>query len=193
MSTAAHTRRLVRRETHSSRATAAVVTAVVTILVLLWLGTETVLSMTGRKPLLASPPQIGAWLVGLPQATLPAGMIAAGVGLALIGLILLLLALLPGNRGRHTLASDRNAVVVDDEVIAAAVSRTARNTAALVPEQVSTRISRHSIDVLIHRTSGIGIDEEAVRAAVQNELSGYELTPEPKVKIIISQKGALGV
>lgn len=194
MSVQTHTHRLIRRETHSSRAVASVITAVIVIIVVAWLGTETVLSMTGKKPLLVSPPQMGQWLTAVPQATVPAALIAAGVVLILIGVFFLILALRAGNlRGRHTVSSDRNAVVVDDEVIAAAISATTRRTAALAPEQVTTGISRRRIDVLIHPTSGTTVDENAVRAAVEGDLAGYALVPEPKVNITISQRGALGV
>ncbi|QHK19751.1 hypothetical protein GU243_08435 [Pseudarthrobacter psychrotolerans] len=91
--------RLVRRETHSSRAAASVVTGIALVLILAWAGTEAVLSMARAHPLLVSPPAALGWLTGLPTATLPAGMIAGGGALALAGLVLVLLALLPGTRG----------------------------------------------------------------------------------------------
>lgn len=193
MNAPTYTRHLTRREMHSSRAVAAVVTAVLIILVLAWLGTETVLSLLGRPPLLVSPPSIGGWVSGLPAATVSSGLAAAGAGIAVVGLILFLLAVLPGSRGRHVLPSERSAVVVDDDVVAAAISRAARRSASLVPEQVNTRISRRRLEVMVYPTSGVPVDCESVRAAVQEELSRYALQPAPTVKITVSTRGAVGV
>ncbi|MET3176565.1 UNVERIFIED_ORG: hypothetical protein ABIB52_004440 [Arthrobacter sp. UYCu721] len=185
--------RLVRRETHSSRAAASVVTGIVLVLILAWAGTEAVLSMAGAHPLLASPPAILGWLTGLPAATLPAGMIAGGAALALAGLVLVLLALRPGTRGRHTMPGGSGAVVVDDDVIATAIARTARHAARLVPEQVTARVSRRRLEVLIHPTSGVPVDGAAVRAAVESELDRYALVPAPRLTVTISRTGAVGV
>ncbi|MFM9430791.1 DUF6286 domain-containing protein [Pseudarthrobacter sp. So.54] len=193
MSTQLYIRRIARRETNRSRALASIITAVALILVLLWLGTEAVLALTGNPALLVSPDQVGQWLAGLATATLPAGLIAAGIGLVLAGLFYLVLALRAGHRSRHVLASDRAAVVVDDEVIAAAVSRQARTASGLAPEQVSTTIGKRTVEVLIHPSSGNTADVAAADAAVRDEIDRYGLSAPPRIKVRTSTKGALGV
>jgi hypothetical protein len=170
-----------------------VITAALLIAVLVWLGTETVLSAVGAPALLASPVQMVRWLAGIPENTLPALLVGAGAVLALAGLLLVLLGLLPGARARHIIASDRSAIVVDDGVIAAALSRAACRTAGLTPEQVTTLVRRDSVQLTIRPTSGIPLDEEAIGEAVRHELSAYGLQPEPAVQIRISDRGAVGV
>ena len=192
MSAPTRTSRLARRETRSSRTVASVVTAVVLILILVWLGTEAVLASSGQRPLLAAPARMAEWLVHLPAATLPWGLVAAGAGLALLGLLLVVLAVSPGTRPRRIMASDRAALVVDDDVLAAAIDRAARKAGALLPEQVSSRIRRRRIEVRIRPIPGGGVDEPAVRAAVEQVLASSALQPEPKLDIIVSDRGKVG-
>ncbi|WP_019481949.1 DUF6286 domain-containing protein [Arthrobacter sp. TB 23] len=193
MSELLHTRRLLRRETHSSRAGASVTAAVVGLLGLAWLGTEAVLSLLDQPPLVANPPSMLQWAADLPESTLPWGLAAVGIGLALIGLVLLLVAVTPGTKALHVVDQDRTAVVVDSEVIAAAVSRRTRQEAGLDPDQVSTRVDRRRITVDVRPTSGSPLDESTIRSAVEDELSGYGLRPEPTVRINIRHEGALGI
>jgi len=55
MSTASLYKRIVRRETHSSRAGIAITLAVLLIVALAWIGTEAVLAAVGTAPLLLAP------------------------------------------------------------------------------------------------------------------------------------------
>jgi hypothetical protein len=183
--------RLVRRETHSSRAAASVLTASALAAMFLWLALESVLALLGEDPALASPGQLGRWLTGLPANTIPFGMAAAGAGLALLGLLLLGVALAGGRRSRRALRSDRSAVVVDDEVIAAAVSRQARLAAGLSPGQVTTTVSGRSVRVRVRPTSGLPVDREAVQAAVDGELLAYGLDRRVSPTVLVSREGAL--
>lgn len=193
MSNNLYIRRIARRETRRSRALTSIITASALLLLLLWLSTETVLSVTGNKALLASPAQMLQWLAGLTTATLPAGLVAAGAGLMILGLIFLVLALRAGRRSRHVLASDRAAVVVDDEVIAAALSRSARTASRLAPEQVATTVGRRTVDVVLHPSSGTPADSDAAEAAVRDEIDRYGFAVPPRVTVRTSQKGALGL
>lgn len=192
MSTQLHTRRIARRTTHSSRAVASVITAALLIVVLAWVGTETVLSALGAPALLVSPVRMGQWLAAVPQNTAPPVLLGAGVGLVLIGVLLVLLGILPGARPRHTLPSDRSAVVVDDDVIAAALSRTACQAAGLVPAQVTAVVGRSRAELMIRPTSGVALDETAVAAAVHRELASYGVRPEPAVNVRVSKRGVVG-
>ncbi|MDJ0357016.1 hypothetical protein [Paenarthrobacter sp. PH39-S1] len=60
----------------------------VILLILLWIGTETVLSMTGRTALLVSPPTIGPWLSGLPGSGLAARRRLDDTGDTLAGVVI---------------------------------------------------------------------------------------------------------
>ncbi|GGC78678.1 hypothetical protein GCM10011512_01600 [Tersicoccus solisilvae] len=187
------TRRLLRRETHSSRSVPSVLTAVVVLILLLWLFLETALSVTGAPPILLSPVTAAQWLADLPRHAPGAVLAAAGLALALVGLLLLALALLPGNRPRYVVTDERSAIIVDYEVVASAASRVARTAAAVSTDQVHTWASRRRIEVQVHPTSGLPVDEEAVRRAVERELASYELDPMPAVTVEVSTRGAVGV
>jgi len=185
-------RRVVRRETHSSRAAASILTAALLAAGLLWLAVEAVLALLRESPLLASPGQLGRWLTGLPANTVPAGLVAAGAGLAMLGLFLLGAALLGGRRPRRSLRSGRSAVVVDDAVIAAAVSRRARLAAGLTPGQVTTTVSGRSVRVQVRPTSGVPVDRDAVHGAVDRELHSYELDRPATPTVHVLKEGAVG-
>ncbi len=158
----------------------------------LWLAVEAVLALLGGSALLASPAQLGSWLAGVPGATVPAGLVAAGAGIALLGVLLLGTALRAGRRPRHALDSERSAVVVDDEVIAAAVSALARRTARLAPGQVTTTVGRRSVHVQVRPTSGMPVDGAAISTAVERELTGYATDRRITPRVTISREGVLG-
>ncbi|OMH23341.1 hypothetical protein BKD30_13475 [Tersicoccus phoenicis] len=187
------TRRLLRRETHSSRSLPSIVTATLVLVVLLWLFLETVLSVAGAPPILASPVMIGPWLVDLPRQAPGAVLVVVGLLIALLGLLVLALAVLPGNRPRYAVADERSAIIVDYEVVASAASRVARTAAAVSVDQVHTWASRRSIEVQVHPTSGLPVDDEAVRRAVVGELDAAGLEPMPAVAVTVATRGAVGV
>lgn len=185
--------RLLRRETHSSRSLPSVVTAVFVLVVLLWLFLETALSVAGAPPILISPLTAAQWVADLPRHAPGAVLAAAGLVAALLGLLALALALLPGHRPRYVVTDERSAIIVDYEVVASAASRVARTAAAVSTDQVHTWASRRSVEVQVHPTSGLPVDEEAVRAAVERELASYGLEPMPVVSVAVSSRGAVGV
>ena len=78
-------RRMIRRDTHSSRSVPSIVAASILLVTFLWLALESVLWLLKDQPLLASPAQLRKWLLELPANTIPAGMTAAGVGLGTSG------------------------------------------------------------------------------------------------------------
>ncbi|OMH34159.1 DUF6286 domain-containing protein [Tersicoccus sp. Bi-70] len=187
------TRRLLRRETHSSRSVPSVVTAVIVLLALLWLFLETALSVSGAPPLLLSPLTAAAWLADLPRQAPGAVLAVVGLLVALVGLLLLALAILPGNRPRYVVTDERNAIIVDYEVVASAASRVARTAAGVSTDQVHSWASRRAIEVQVHPTSGLPVNEEAVRVAVVRELDSYGLDPMPTVSVAVASRGAVGV
>lgn len=193
MSQNAFIRRTGRRETHSSRAVLSVATAVILLIAVLWLVLELVLSLTGNAALLISPTELLSRLASLGTATIPAALTAAGVVLALIGVAYVLAAILPGTKPRHIVENPRAAVVVEREVLASALARTARTAAQLAPEQVTASVGHRNVQVRVHPTSGKAVDLPAVQEAVDREVSGYSLERALKVTVVVAPHGAVGV
>lgn len=173
-------RRLGRRETRSGRAALSIVMAVVLLAAIVWLLLELVLSAMGNAALLISPAELARRTAALATDTLPGALVAAGAVLALLGIALLAAAVLPGHKPRQIMgnpaaAGTRSAVVVDNEVLAAAVSRIARQAARLAPDQVTSSVGRKRIDVVLRPGSGRDVDANSVREAVEHEVDGYGL------------------
>ncbi|WP_043675399.1 DUF6286 domain-containing protein [Clavibacter michiganensis] len=191
MSTDSTYRRLVRRETHSSRSGIAVTLAVILILVLAWLGTEAVLQAVGAAPLLVAPAD--AVTASLDAVSAPAGwLVAAGVVAALVGLVLVVVGLKPGRRGRRGASSARTAAVVDDRVIARSLARTASYAGGVSPEQVDVSVAHRTALVRLTPTSGRTTDVHAVEEAVRAELAGYDYAPALTAKVSLAQEGKVG-
>lgn len=185
-------KRLVRRETHSSRASASMIAASVLAIAFLWAAAELILWMLKDRPLLAAPPQIAGWLTNLPATTIPGGLGASGIGLALLRLLLVVAAVSPGRRSRRWLGSDRNAVVVDDQLIAAAVSRQCRLEAGLSAGQVTTTVGARSVRVQVRPTSGVPVSADALKAVVDDELATLGLERRVSSSVRIVNEGVVG-
>lgn len=188
-----HYERLMRRETHSSRTTASILAAVVVVALSLWGLFETALKSIGQLPWLASPEQAAGWLGGLPEDSSRGLLCAAGAGFVLIGLYFFLSAVLPGRRARHAIPNERAVVVVDDRVLAASLARRARLQARVSTEQVVVIVSRRLVEVQLRPTSGLPVDESAVRAAIEDELRRNSVSPVPPVRIRLAPVGVIGV
>lgn len=185
-------KKLIRRETHSSRAGLSIAVALVLLAVFLWLGTESVLALLGLAPLLASPWQLASATVTAAGAVDRGELTAAGTAAAVLGLTLLVAALKGGRKGRRGIAADRAAVVVDDQVIAAAVSRQVQRAAKLAPEQVSTTVSRSRVQVMVTPTSGAPLDRDTVAAAAATEIDACRPVRKVTTDVRIAAEGALG-
>lgn len=190
MTSTALYRRLVRRETHSSRSGIAIVLAVVLMLVLAWIGTEAVLSALKQPALLVAPKD--AAVTVLQAAGAPVGLLAAGgVVVAIVGLILIIVSLAPGRRGRRGVAADRTAAVVDDRVIAQSVAQKASYAGDVDPDQVHVSVGTRAVAVEVSRTSGRSADLRTIQAAVDEELSSYDFQPSLRGKVHLSKKGTI--
>ncbi|WP_219816444.1 DUF6286 domain-containing protein [Arthrobacter sp. 4R501] len=197
-------RRVVYRETHSSRAAVATVAAVLVMGLAGYGLLESAVHAIGQPAWLIEPQLAAERIVALPAGIPPLLLGASGAVVAMVGLFFLLNAVLPGRRARHVLngttlngttlngTGNSSAVVVDDEVIASALARSARLAANVTPEQVMVVVSRRQIIVNVRPTSGVPVAEAAVLAAVQDELSGMSLVPVPDVRVNISTVGVIG-
>jgi hypothetical protein len=184
-------RRILRRETHSSRSGAAVVVLIALAVVAAYVGLESVYAALGLHALLFSPLDVLATAIS--AATSVGGLvIAAGIVTAIVGVVLIVIGLTAGRRGRHAIADPRVAVVVDDQVIAAALSRAARTSAGLAPGQVTTWVSRRSARLTVTPASGVRADDEAVLAAARDEVTATAYLPPIEPEVRITQTGRLG-
>jgi hypothetical protein len=192
MSTSTTYRRILRRETHSSRSGVAVTLAVLLILVFAWIGTESVLAAVGTAPLLVAPADAASAVLGAAGA--PVGTLTAiGVVVAIIGLVLIVVSLAPGRRGRRAAGADRTAVVVDDRVIARSLARTASFAGDVHPDRVNVSVGKKVALVEIDPVSGRTADLRSIEEAVRDEIGGYDYTPtlRPRVKLS-TKKGKVG-
>lgn len=181
-------RRILRRETHSSRAGAAITVAVVLILALAAAGAGCVVLIT-HLPTLAVLQATLSDIAGF-RAAFRFPVLGAGILAALLGLIVLLIGLLPGRKARRRLPSERAAVVVDENVIANSVAdRVSRETGA-DRRQVKTIVDRRRVRVRVVPTSGIPVSRDAVAEAARAGGEEFGLTRRPRVTL--AEQGVVG-
>lgn len=185
--------RVLRRETHSSRAPLSVIAAILLGLLAVYGLLESMLRVLGQPAWLIDPLTAAQRLAGLPAGISAMLLGATGALLLLVGLIFLSHALLPGRRARHVIADPRVAVVVDDEVIASALARRTRMAAGVTREQVMVVVSARTVQVNVRPTSGIMVDEDHIRVSVEAELEAMALDPAPAVVVNLARTGVVGV
>lgn len=183
---------ILKRETHSSRATASIIAAVLVIALCVYALLETAVRAVGQPPWLVDPQTAAERIVALPNGVTPLLLGVVGAVLVMAGLFFFLNAVLPGRRARHVLVDGRAAVVVDDEVIASALARRARLAANVSQEQVMVTVSRQQVEVNVRPTSGVPLSRNAVLTAVQDELREMGLTPAPEARINVTTTGVIG-
>jgi hypothetical protein len=218
-------RRILYRETHSSRAVVATVAAVLVMALAAYGLLEAAVHAIGQPAWLIEPQLAAERIVALPAGIPPLLLGVIGAVVAMAGLVFVLNAVLPGRRARHLLyipgyrpgaegspashngqaengsaengtqaaeAGSSPSIVVDDEVIASALARSARLAANVTPEQVMVVVSQRQVMVSVRPTSGVPVEETSVLAAVQEELREMELVPLPEVRVNVSTTGVIG-
>lgn len=162
-------RRVLRRETHSSRSAAAVVFAALVALVLfaaLVIGVWAAVDVAFRE-------RTAMWISDAVAGFDPAAMLQiSGILALLIAVILILTALLPGRRARHSRETERIALVVDDGVLADAAADAVARECGIPRTQVSTTMARRALTVRVTPTSGIPVDRDRVTRAASAAVSG---------------------
>jgi hypothetical protein len=184
--------RILKRETHSSRAVVSVIAAALVMAVCGYALLETAVRAIGQPPWLVDPQTAAERVVALPAGIGPLLLVVTGAVIAMVGLFFFLNAVLPGRRARHLLPDRRAGVVVDDEVIAAALARRARLAANVTQEQVMVVVSRNRVMVSVRPTSGVPLRPDAVLDAVRAELQEMGPWPMPEVRIQVSTAGVVG-
>jgi len=185
-------RRILDRETHSSRAAAAGIAAALVILFCLYGLLESAVRAIGQPPWLVDPQTAAERFVALPNGIPPLLLGATGAVVTAAGLFFFLSAILPGRRARHLLDDPRVAVVVDDEVMASALARRARLAANVTPEQVMVVVSQRQAVVNVRPTSGVPVSENAVLEAIEDELRSMAPHPMPAVRVNLATSGVIG-
>ncbi|MDF2050851.1 hypothetical protein [Arthrobacter sp. Cr_A7] len=188
-------RRVVYRETHSTRAAVAIAAAVLVTVIAAYGLLEAAVHAIGQPAWLIEPQVAAQRIVALPAGITPLLLGAIGAVIAMVGLVFLLNGILPGRRARHLLsghATARPAVVVDDEVIASSLARRARLAANVTPEQVMVVVSQRQVLVNVRPTSGVPVDEGTVLAAIEDELDQMALDPSPAARVNVAPSGVVG-
>ncbi|TPW71680.1 hypothetical protein [Schumannella sp. 10F1B-5-1] len=191
---------LARRELNRSRSVAASLGLIVLALVAASIGTECVLALAGLPPLLLSPADaVDGWIAagvtsglavdGDDFATL-ALLVAAGA-LAVLGLIALIAALVPARRPRHRLRDARTVLLVDDDVLASAVSRHVARTSGVAAEQVRTAVGRRVLATRVRPTSGHPLVAAELEADSADYVRGLDLAPAARARVAVAASGVI--
>lgn len=185
--------RIAARELRSARAGAVAVVAVLSVLLLGYIGLETGTRAVGHDDWLISPEAAWAWFVGLPgSAPVTASVVAVGVLLAALGIWLLVLAFGPGMRRRHLIPAERVVAAVDDDVLAQSLVRPAQLAANVGPAQVRVTVDRDRVDVTLRPTSGVPVDSSTVQSSVREALNAAGYEGSWKVNVTVSPVGVVG-
>jgi hypothetical protein len=180
-------RRLVRRTAHRSRSLAVIVALVASAILVAYAGVELVLAALGQPALLLSPKD------AIEKVEHPGTIALAAAAVALVlGVILLIIAFASGRRARHELPDERMAVVIDDQVLAGAISKVARTEARVPDQRVSTSVSRRRAIVRVTPTSGQPLDRAALTTVAETVVSSLNPSPHVRIAVAIAEKGVVG-
>jgi len=185
-------RRIIRRETHSPRALLAMVLAVALIVVFAWVGSEIVLALLGHSALLVAPRDMITAAARL-DSDQNAAVTASGAGIAVVGILLIIAGVTPGRRARHTIELDRSAVIVDNEVIASALARSAAYAGDVDATNSHATVSHRRAVVRVTPASGVPVNRTAVTEAVDDDLAAFGLQPAVRAAVTIDERGRVGV
>lgn len=180
------------RELTSGRSPAAIVLAVLIIVVCGYALFEASLKALGQEPLIATPETWWRWISTLPGDANIYALIAAGAALTLVGLTFFMHGVRTGLRARHAIECEEAVLVVDDQVLAAALARRTRLDAAVGRGQVLVIINGDHIEVQIRPTSGTPLSTDMVIAGLEDELRINRVAPLPKIRVKISEGGVIG-
>lgn len=188
MSPDRYRRMLARRELHRSRSVAVSVVLALIALGAAWLGTESVLAAVDARPLLLAPStMLDAWRTGETPAIL-----GAAAGCAVVGIFAVVVALLPGRLARHRVQDARSVILVEDGVLASAVSRTVSRGSGVAPDRVRTAIGRRRADVLVQPTSGHPLDPAEVQELADRALTELRPLPAIRPRTRVATQGVVG-
>ncbi|MCW2287090.1 hypothetical protein EDF60_1740 [Leucobacter luti] len=170
-------RRVLRRETHAARTGPAVSVAVVLAVVLTAAVVVIVWGLVDQDFRAAT---FGAVASARP---LPGVLLGIGVGLLVLAVLLIFAAIAPGRRSRRARTTDRVGLVLDDGVLADSAAARIAAASGLSMSQVSVTAGKRVVTAVVTPTSGVQIDEAAVRKDVLGALSDAGFAASARVKI----------
>jgi hypothetical protein len=182
-------RRVLRRETHASRSGSLAVAMVLVLLLAIAVVFAAALVLLDQSVLGFDPRTAVDAAARAPRGLVDAVVIVAGAVVALVGLTFLLHGVLPQRRPRHTMRSDRLAVVVDDEVIASAAARAARSATRLGPDAAVGTVGRRSVDVVLRPAAGVDVPAVAATEAIEREIEAIEAIPPMTTRVRVQPTG----
>lgn len=175
--------RLMRRR---SRATWVSVVLGALALIALLVATELVLAALGRPPLTVTPATMLDRLTGGGTVSI----FIAGVAAA-AGILCLWGSIAPGSTHRRRVTGRAAPMVVDDGLVAGAISRTAGRSADVSADQVETRVSARRAQVRVTPATGFAVDGDEVAEDVRALLARLRLDPDPDVRVSVDDAGRL--
>lgn len=186
---AAIRRRLLRRETHVSRSGAVVVAMLVALVLAAAAVVAGALVLLDQDVLGTDPRAVVDAALAAPDGLDTTLVVGIGAVVALVGLVLLLQGILPQRRPRHTMSSDRLAVVVDDEVLASAAARAARSATRLGADGAVGTVGRRTVDVVLRPAAGVDVPVVAATDAVERELTTIDALPPLTARVRVQPTG----
>jgi hypothetical protein len=185
-------RKVLYRETHSSRAVVATLAAVLVLVLCAYGLLESGVHAIGQPAWLIEPQAAAERLVALPAGVPPLLLGALGAVLAMIGLFFLLNAILPGRRARHVLSSQEAGSDPGSGPGEGGGTMSGSGTPDTWTSPAVVVVSRRQVVVNVRPTSGVPVEEAAVRAAVEGELGEMALVPAPEVRVNLASAGVIG-
>ncbi|TQJ31530.1 hypothetical protein [Microbacterium sp. SLBN-146] len=175
-----------RRLRHRSRSVAVSVALGASGIAAAWVGTESVLAALGLPPLWLSPADLVALAAGGGYLT-----VAAGGAVGLLGLACLAIAVTPGRLRRREITDERTTWVIDDDVLAAGLSRATARAAGVGTDQVRTVVGRRRAVTRVRPSTGFRPDLEATNAAAAGVVAAVSPSPAPRTSVVIDREGVL--
>lgn len=179
-------RAIAQRLQGRSRAVWVAIALLVVVVIALLLAVEAVMVALGLPPALIAPEVIRSSITGGGVA----GTIVAAAG-ALFGILCLWGALAPGRTHRRALAAGRVPLVVDDAIMAGALSRTAGTAAAVSASHVSTRLAGRRARITLTPATGFPIERADVARAAGELLTELGAASRLSARVDVAAEGRL--
>lgn len=112
-------------------------------------------------------------------------------GAAALGILCLWGAVGPGSTHRRILGTERAPIVVDDAILAGALSRTAARVAGVPAGQVTTHVTRRRAVITVTPTTGFDVDAAQIARAGDALLGELGIGPALRTSIFVDTKGKL--
>ena len=182
-------RRILRRESTASRSGTVVVAVLVVLVIAAAAVFAAALVFLGQRALGIDPRDLVDAAARAPRGLDTTIVVGVAAIVAVVGLVFLAQGLLPQRRPRHTMSSDRLAVVVDDEVLASAAARAARSATRLGPDAAVGTVGRRTVDVVLRPAAGVDVPAVAATEAVTEEFRAIDVVPSVTARVRVQPTG----